>query len=746
MSQVRTIQTAFSGGELSPRMLGRVDTAIYGNGLELCENFVPTVEGPIVKRPGFEYIRAAAASATWLSSFRFSLTQDYLIEWSELRARFFTSAGRIETSPGVAYETVTPYLAADAPMLSTQQSFDRLYLDHASYPPAALTRTGAATFAHASLAFINGPFADANTDETRTVTASGTTGGGITLAASAPIFTAGRVGALFRVEAKDFSTIKAWEAGLDGVTVGQVRRSESKAYTALSGGRAGSVQPTHTQGAEWDGSGVGQDINAKPSSGSYGIQWEYRHDRFGIVRITAVAGDGLSATADVVRRLPDGATSVATFRWAHAAFSAAAGWPNIVKAFAGRLVHIKNFEVLASVAGDYLNHANFSNVGTVTADLAFRRTMATEDPALWAVGDRKLVIGTASRELAVGAINAAQAISGDNISAEPQSFYGSAAAWPVQIGTETIFVQRGGRKLRSARYDFGQDRYVAANRTAFARHITGSGVVQLAFQKEPEELLFAVREDGQAAVKPMSAEQDPNNLLGYGRVTVGGGARILSAATIASADGKTDELWALIQSDFGKWIGRMRAFRNDGDAIEGSFYVDAGVTSIAGVAQTHFTGLTHLAGKPVAVLADGGVVENITVAGDGSFDLPAAVVPNDRPYVVTVGLAFTARVVTLRPEIAVGGQTSQGRRQRLVRITLRLLETVGIRVGPKGGKLDQLVDRAAGDAMDRAVPLFTADSDRAVSGGWTKLGQQEFVSEVPLPATIIAAMPEVELG
>ena len=37
MSVVTPIQTSFNGGEISPRMGGRVDTAIYPIALEVCE-------------------------------------------------------------------------------------------------------------------------------------------------------------------------------------------------------------------------------------------------------------------------------------------------------------------------------------------------------------------------------------------------------------------------------------------------------------------------------------------------------------------------------------------------------------------------------------------------------------------------------------------------------------------------------------------------------------------------------------
>lgn len=734
--------SSFNGGELSPRMAGRGDTAIYAIGLETCENFVATVEGPIVKRPGFEYIRPAAATASWVSTFKFSITQEYLIEWSEGKLRFFTNGGRIETSPGVPYEVTVPYSAAEAPYVSVQQSFDRLYMAHPNYPPAALTRTSATTFSYAALDLKNGPFADQNTDATATLIASAVAGA-ITMAVANPIFVAGHVGELFRIEAKDFSDIPAWEAGIDGVLVGAMRRSDGKVYTAATAGRTGTVQPTHTEGTEWDGSSVGQDVNTKPATGVYGVKWTYRHDRFGIVRITTIGGGGTTAGGDVLRTLPDSVLSVATSRWSHGLFSTAAGWPNVVKAASGRLIFFKNFDVVGSVAGDYLNHATFTSSGLITADLAFRRTIATEDPVLWVAGDRKLIAGTASRELAIGAINQALALSGDNISAEPQSFYGSERVWPVQLGSSTFFVQRGGRKLREAQYDFGRDRYVASNSTVWARHITKSGLIQCCYQKEPEELLFAVRADGQMIAHPHQPEQD---IKGFARIRHSDGAgQILSAEVIVGTDGKTDELWALVLRGGARSIERMAKWRDDGDAIADAFFVDAGLTFMAAGGQTSFTGATHLAGKAVMVLAGGGVVPGITVAGDGSFTLPATAVPATA-YRVTVGLGYTATAVTLRQEIKINGNTSQGKRQRLVKIVLRLLDTVGIRVGALNGKLDDLIDRPADAPMDAAVPLFTGDSGKAVSGSWDRNGQCVFTSSLPLPATIVAAMPKLDIA
>lgn len=745
MAIVRHLQTGFVGGELDPLMAGRVDTEQYAFGLDLCENFVPINEGPIVKRPGFEIIRDAAPTASWLGAFRFSITQEYMIEWAQLSARFFTNGVRIETSPGVPYQIVTPYAAADAPQLSTAQSYDRLYIDHPAYPPAALARTSAITFAHANSDLKGGPFLDQNSDEAVTVTASAATGSGITVTANAPIFLAGHVGALFRIEARDFSTIKAWEAGMDAVAIGEIVRSDGKAYQAETAGATGTIQPIHTAGSEWDGQGKNDKLNAK---GPYGVKWKYLHDRFGTVKITGFTST-TQVTADVVRRLPDSVVTIPTFRWSHCAWSAAKGWPSLVTNWAGRQIHFKDFDIHGSVVGDYgggsVNFSNLTSAGLVTADMAFRRTIATEDPPLWVAGDRKLIVGTASRELAIGAINSALAVSGDNIAAEPQSFYGSERVFPVQIGTETVFVERGGRRLRSSGYDFSRDRYAAVDLTAAARSVTRGGILQLAYQRVPYALIYGVRADGQLVVHASTRIE----VKGFARTVLGGGAKALSAVSIVGADGKTDELWLLVSRETPagtrREVWRQTAWRDTGDAQDQCFYVDAGVKVTAAAGQTHFTGATHLANQAVAVLANGGVVPGIRVAADGSFDLPAAAVP-DHPYTLIVGLPYTATARTLRPPLTVNGNSAQSVLQRVTKVALRLLETLGIRVGGPDGPYDEIIDRPASAAMDAAIPLFTGDTPGPVDTAFDRNGQVTFVSSDPLPATINAAIMNVDVN
>lgn len=752
-SAVRHLQTGFLAGETDPLMSGRIETDHYSYGLEKAENFACVNEGPIVKRPGFEYICPADPSSSWLGTFKYSIDQQYMIEWGEHKARFFTNGGRIETAPGVAYEVATPYAAADAPRLSTEQSHDRLYIDHAGYPPAALARTGAATFSHANTVQNNGPFLDQNKDEGVTVTASAASGAGITLTASSAIFAAGDVGALFRLEAKDYRDVKSWEAGMQGLAAGDKVRSDGKVYVDISGGTTGSNPPTHTAGQEWDGAFRNDLLNNK---GPYGVLWEFLHDRFGIVRITGFTSS-TSVTADVVRRLPDQVVSAGTWRWAHAAFSQTRGWPAIVINAFGRQLHFKDFDVLGTVVGDYGGGQNnwqaFTSSGLLAADLAFRRTLSTNDLPHWAVADNdRVLLGSASTELAIGAINSSTAVTGDNIKASPQSRYGSEAVFPLQVGTNTVFVELGGRRLRAADFDFGRDRYVPVDLTASARHITKGGVIQLAYQRVPFNLVYGVRGDG-ALIAHADTRLD---VKGLSRTVLanssGYGARVVSAAAIIGADNKTDELWVLVERDAPagakREIWRQTAWRDVGDDQREAFFVDCGTRVEAAGGQRDFTGFTHLAGQAVAVLAGGGVVNGVSVDGAGAFSLPGDV-PSSA-YTLIVGLAYTAEAVLLRPPAKGRIGFVQGLKQRARKVVLRLLETIGIKAGGFDEKglpkpLENLIDRPASADMDNPIPLFTGDTPGAIDSEINRDGRVRFVSADPLPAVVTAAMISLEV-
>jgi hypothetical protein len=113
-------------------------------------NFVPTIEGPALKRSGFRYIRSARGGATWLSPFIFSVTQAYVLEWSNGKLRFYTNGGRIESGPTSPYEVVAVHRGRSAggvdpaelrpAVPGARQLSAGLAAAHRRRPPSAMAR------------------------------------------------------------------------------------------------------------------------------------------------------------------------------------------------------------------------------------------------------------------------------------------------------------------------------------------------------------------------------------------------------------------------------------------------------------------------------------------------------------------------------------------------------------------------------------------------------------------------------
>jgi hypothetical protein len=740
------IQTSFNAGELSPRMSGRPDLAAYGNGVAELTNMIPLVQGPVTKRPGSIFVEKAREQyvASRLIPFLPRLTQGYIIEASGLAFRYFTNNGPL-LSGGSPVQTTTPWDYTDLPNLNWQQSNDVLYIVDGVRAPRKLSRTSATSFSLGLHTLKNGPFKDANTDEAVTVYASAATGS-ISLTASSAIFDAGHVGGLFYLEIGDFRDIPAWEPGIE-VTVNALRRSAGNVYKAItlppSGSkRTGSVQPIHTQGREWDGMGTGVDVNAKDAGG---VLWEYQYGKFGIVEITGFTS-ATSVTGTVKKTLPANVVGSgnASWRWALGAFSDAEGWPSTITVWNQRLIFGKGNRLFASVVGAYDDFSARDPTGLLTADMALQMALPGADEILWIEGDRTLLVGTQNAEYAVLPVNNQQAVSAANVTAPRQSRYGSKAdVRPLAAGTRLLFVQRGGRKLRQAGYDFQADRYVAPDMTVRSHHITRSGLAELAMQDEPETLIWGRRVDGRLISLTYSEAEE---VRGWSSMVLGGtGATVESIAVIPAPDGAADDLWLqtvrTVNGVAMRAIERLAGFRDEQDAIADAYFLDCGLT-YRGTPASTFGNLEHLIGETVALLVDGATHPPLIVGPTGSVTLQNGLTGS----VVHIGLPYTARVKTMRLDYNTSEGSIQGRLSRVVKLALRLLDTVGLRIGGPRGIFDEIFMRSPATPMDTATPPFTGDKRQGFPDGYGEEGYVVMESRDPLPWTLNAIMPAFESG
>jgi len=120
MPNTRTFNRAFSGGEISPEMFGRIDDAKYQQGAARVRNFISKPQGPAENRPGFAYVNEVkdSAKSVRLLSFTFNTTQTMVIEFGDQYMRFHTQGATLNYSAGAAWSSATAYSVGDIASLS----------------------------------------------------------------------------------------------------------------------------------------------------------------------------------------------------------------------------------------------------------------------------------------------------------------------------------------------------------------------------------------------------------------------------------------------------------------------------------------------------------------------------------------------------------------------------------------------------------------------------------------------------
>lgn len=148
------------------------------------------------------------------------------------------------------------------------------------------------------------------------------------------------------------------------------------------------------------------------------------------------------------------------------------------------------------------------------------------------------------------------------------------------------------------------------------------------------------------------------------------------------------------------------------------------------------SGLDHLEGKLVNALADGIVVEDLTVTS-GAVNLGFEATN------VVVGLQYICRLKTLYlTDEGIQRGTEQGKRKFLQGVTLRLDNTRGIEVGLDFETLTPCQETILADTSD----LFTGDAFDVVHPDWNVRGEVCVQQSQPMPATVLGVIVGVTPG
>ncbi len=665
MPRVDPIQEEFTGGELSPRLLGRVSLEKYKAGLSKCENFLIQPHGPANKRGGSRFVLEVKDSSktTILQEFKYKDEFQYILEFGHNYIRFFRNHAVI----GAPYEVTTTYGQTEVEDLRFEQDEETLYIVHKDHIPRQLKRD-----AHGAWRLL-----DMNEDGIDTVDTI--------------------------VHGGDHTN-----ATYTAVALGAGAGSGAEATVVVAGGAVTSVTITDT--------GTG-----------YAVDDTLTIDN-------ATIGGAADATCDVAVLIIMNTPSA----WG------AANYPTLVFLFELRLFFAATPDEPNWVWGSKSATFEDFDLGTGADSDGIALPIKKATKILWVTTEDIILFGAHNGEFKLSSNNLNESLTPANIRPARATNYGGAFIPAIQIDSDTLFVQRGLRKIRKLQYRWQTNSFKAEPITILSEHITISGLKEIVYSNEPDSYIWGRRTDG--VLIGMTYEPD-DGVLSWHRHPIGGTDVVVKS--LAVIDGATeshkDEVWMIVSRTIDSSTVQYVEYLTpegltDDDDQEDAFFVESGLTTTGDdVAEVY---AAHLVGETVRILADGAVQPPQVVGAQGIISIsPVA----DK---IHFGLAYDATLETLPVE---GGNpigTAQTKIKRIIKMALRLYRSLTFYYGPVAGTIDagtlDVYPFGPPDAMGSAIPLFTGDTlEVPFPSGYDTQGKMKILSQDPLPLTVVAIAYEL---
>lgn len=724
---IRTLQRSFAGGEVSPEMFGRIDDVKYQAGLAKCRNFIIKPQGPAENRAGTRFVRAVKDSTkkVRLIPFTYSTTQTMVIEVGAGYLRFHTAAatllsgspaaysgttayvvGDMVTSSGVKYyciaattgnappnatfwyplpatgeyEIPTPYAEADLFDLHYVQSADVLTIVHPNYAPRELRRYGATNWQLATVSFVAAIAAP--TGQSATPNATDTT--------------------------YNYSYVIT---AIDAAGVSESAPSSAATCTnnLFAAGRWNTISWSAVTGASR--------YNVyKLQGGLYGY--------IGQTTGTSIVDDNIAPSLSKTPPIYD------------AAFTGAGNYPAAVS----------YFEQRRCLAGTTNKPQNIWMTKSGTeSDMSYSLPIRDDDRIAFRVAAREantirhivplsgLVLLTSGAEWRVTSVNS-DAITPSSISVRPQSYVGASNVQPAIVNNTLLYCAARGGHVRELGYQPEAAGFITGDLCLRAPHLFDSyTIVDMAYAKAPQPVAWFVSSNGYL----LGLTYVPEEQIGAWHWHDTDGAFESCAAV---AEGNEDMLYVVARRTVNgasvRYVERLesRQFVAQSDA----FFVDCGAT-YKGTAATTITGLGHLEGKIVNILADGAVHPRRTVSGGAiTLDSPASK--------VHAGLLITADLQTLPVAAPLrDGSYGQSHVKNVNKAWLRVYRSSGIFVGPAFDKLREVKQRT-NEPYGSPPALKSEEMSINLTPSWGDDGQVCIRQSDPLPLTVVCLTAEVELG
>lgn len=500
MQKVRVPVTNFSYGEVSPSLYSRTDSAVYTASAQRVENFFLRAEGGVIKRAGLRSIYqhdivldAGKTQQSRLLPFVFSDDERYIVSLENQRLRVFL----ISPTTGVIslVSTVTQDVNGAALKFTDTylheytfaQAGDVMFICHPTFVPQQIVRQSLNSFQVESFVF------DTRSDLTKiyqpyysfqrqgtTLSASATTGSGVTLTTSDPYFdtTGLHDGVTLRYHQQEIEITSVTNST---TAIGQILDELSidlgiNAFTATEGladievklvGHGLSVGDAITVSH----AGTVGGISNNQINGSRSVTTILDDNRF-----IFVAGSNANSS-EVGGGTPKITSKAATSAWSEQSYSALRGFPSAVTFHQNRLVFGGTLSqpdsIWFSASGKYYNF----NVGDAEDSESIHITASVGEinQVRHLVSNRDLQVFTATSEMYVPSFSN-QPLTPTNIQVRRQTPFGCDFVRPQPLDGATLFVQKGGAIVREYIFADSEAAYVATPVSLISSHLIKSPI------------------------------------------------------------------------------------------------------------------------------------------------------------------------------------------------------------------------------------------------------------------------------
>lgn len=454
----------------------------------------------------------------------------------------------------------------------------------------------------------------------------------------------------------------------------------------------------------------------------------YTHE--GVVKITEVVS-GTEAKADVIE--PLGSTkAISGYMWG--AWSDCYGWPSAIGFFQDRLclaaTKQQPYYLWMSRTGDYGNFSVEKASGTVTDDSAVALSFISrkQNTIRHIVPASDLIIMTDGDEWTV---SGASTVTPTEAVPKLQTSRGCTDAIPTVVGGRIVYVQRRGKTVRDMGYSFETDNYDGMDLTLLAKHLTkDTEIIDQTYMQDPDSVLFFALKNGHIAC--LSYVKDQKVYAWSHLVTAGNFESVCDVE-----EEEEDSVYAVVKRDIRgqevRTIERLTMTGESDDPMD-SVMMDCAV-QIEGKTEA---AAPHLAGEKAGVLADGRYFKDIEIDEDGHFQIPA------EAKRMIVGLPYTTKIELPNIEISTQQGTVQGRNKNVRGVSLRLLHSLGGKVGNGKGPMDEI---KYDELQGQEVTLYTDDKEVTIPNpGVEKHGRVLIETSEPYPFNLAAIVREVVIN